>query len=76
MQPRVLLDGLAMPNRRKRRDPMMETYEFADRYMSLWNEPDPNDAASSSRSCGPRRAPRSSSHRRRCARSQRARGSA
>jgi hypothetical protein len=40
MQPRVLLDGLAMPDRQERRDPMTDTNEFADRYMSLWNEPD------------------------------------
>jgi hypothetical protein len=40
MQPRVLLDDLAMPDRHERRDPMTDTNEFADRYMSLWNEPD------------------------------------
>jgi hypothetical protein len=40
MQPRVLLDGLAMPDRLERRDPMTGTNELADRYISLWNEPD------------------------------------
>jgi hypothetical protein len=39
-QPRALLADLARPDRDERREPITDTEEFADRYMSLWNEPD------------------------------------